>query len=54
MRRTMLTTKCKPATVSEILVEQFMEFMGLTQAALAQAMGAQRKHVNELCNTARR
>jgi addiction module HigA family antidote len=24
--------------------------MGLTQAALAEAMGVQRKHVNELCN----
>lgn len=24
--------------------------MGLTQGALAEAMGVQRKHVNELCN----
>ena len=24
--------------------------LGLTQAALADAMGVQRKHVNELCN----
>jgi antitoxin HigA-1 len=50
MRRTMLTTKRKPATVGEILVEEFMQPMGLTQAALAEAMGVQRKHVNELCN----
>ena len=49
----MLTTKRKPATVGEILVEEFMQPMGLTQAALAEAMGVQRKHVNELCNSRR-
>ena len=49
----MLTTKRKPATVGEILVEEFMEPMGLTQSALAEAMGVQRKHVNELCNNRR-
>lgn len=46
----MLTTKRKPVSVGEILVEEFMEPMGLTQRALAEAMGVQRKHVNELCN----
>ena len=46
----MLTTKRKPASVGEILIEEFMEPMGLTQGALAKAMGVQRKHVNELCN----
>lgn len=46
----MLMTKRKPASVGEILMEEFMEPMGLTQGALAQAMGVQRKHVNELCN----
>ena len=46
----MLMTKRKPAPVSEILVEEFMKPMGLTQGALAEAMGVQRKHVNELCN----
>ena len=49
----MLTTKRKPATVGEILTEEFMEPMGLTQATLAEAMGVQRKHVNELCNDRR-
>ena len=49
----MLMTKRKPATVSEILVEEFMEPMGLTQAALAEAMGVPRKHANELCNDRR-
>ena len=49
----MLTTKRKPASVGEILVEEFMEPMGLTQGGLAEAMGVQRKHVNELCNERR-
>ncbi len=50
----MLMTKRKPATVAEILVEEFMAPMGLTQSALAEAMGVQRKHVNELCNDRRK
>ncbi|MCW5770473.1 MAG: HigA family addiction module antidote protein [Rhodospirillaceae bacterium] len=49
----MQTTKRKPVTVGEILVEEFMRPLGLTQAALAEAMGVQRKHVNELCNDRR-
>ncbi|MEM7667360.1 MAG: HigA family addiction module antitoxin [Pseudomonadota bacterium] len=49
----MLMTKRKPAPVSEILVEEFMKPMKLTQAQLAEAMGVQRKHVNELCNDRR-
>ena len=50
----MLTTKRKPATVGEILVEEFLQPMSLTQGALAEAMGVQRKHVNELCNDRRK
>ena len=46
-------TKRKPVTVAEILVEEFMKPIGLTQAALAAAMGVPRKHVNELCNDRR-
>jgi len=49
----MLTTKRKPASVGEILVEEFMQPLGLTQGGLAAAMGVQRKHVNELCNNRR-
>jgi addiction module HigA family antidote len=49
----MLMTTRKPATVGEILTEEFMEPMSLTQAALAEAMGVARKHVNELCNDRR-
>lgn len=49
----MIVTKRKPASVGEILVEEFMAPMALTQTALAEAMGVQRKHVNELCNDRR-
>ena len=46
----MLMTKALPSSVAEILVEEFMAPLGLTQAALAEAMGVPRKRVNELCN----
>ena len=46
----MLMTRRKPAPVSEILIEEFMKPMGLTQAVLAEAMGVQRSQVNVLCN----
>ena len=49
----MVTTKRKPVTVGEILNEELMQPLGLTQGALAKAMGVQRKHVNELCNDRR-
>ena len=49
----MLITKRKPASIGEILVEEFMGPLGLTQGDLADAMGVPRKHVNELCNNRR-
>ena len=49
----MLMTKRKPVSVGEILTKEFLEPMGLTQGALAKAMGVQRKHVNELCDNRR-
>ena len=49
----MLTTKRKPANPGEILAEEFMAPIGLTQGALAEAMDVPRKHVNELCNNRR-
>jgi addiction module HigA family antidote len=49
----MLMTKRKPATPGEILTQEFLEPMALTQGALAEAMGVPRKHVNELCNDRR-
>jgi addiction module HigA family antidote len=36
-----------------MLVEEFLTPMSLTQGALAQAMGVERKLVNELCNDRR-
>ena len=49
----MLMTKRKPVTVGEILVEEFLTPMRLTQGQLAEAMAVPRKHVNELCNDRR-
>lgn len=49
----MITTERKPASVGEILNEEFLEPLALTQAHLADAMGVPRKHVNELCNNRR-
>ena len=48
----MLMTKRKPATVGAILVEEFLGPMGLSQQALADAMGVQRKHVNSCARAA--
>lgn len=49
----MLMTQRKPAKVGEILREEFMQPLGLTQSALAELMGVPRKHVNELCTDRR-
>ena len=47
-----ITTR-QPATPGEILVEEFLQPMGITRGALAEALGVPRKHVNELCNDKR-
>lgn len=49
----MIETKRRPVSVGEMLTEEFMIPMKLTQAALAEAMGVPRKHVNELCRDRR-
>lgn len=49
----MLMTKRKPVSVGEILTEEFLIPLGLTQGALADAMGVPRKHINELCKDRR-
>ena len=49
----MLTTKRKPVSAGEMLIEEFLIPLGLTQGALAEVMGVQRKLVNELCNDRR-
>lgn len=46
----MIMTKRKPISVGEMLEEEFMKPLRLTQTALAQAMGVERRLVNELCN----
>jgi addiction module HigA family antidote len=45
----MTMTKRKPASVGEMLREEFIAPLELTQGQLAEAMGVPRKHVNELC-----
>ena len=45
----MVITERKPVGVAEILVEEFLETLHITQGELAEAMGVPRKHVNELC-----
>jgi len=50
----MLITKRRPTSVGEILVQEFMTPLKLTQGQLSEAMGVPRKHVNELCNGRRR
>ncbi len=49
----MLQTERKPVSVGEMLVEEFLNPLALTQGALAEAMGVPRKLVNELCNNRR-
>lgn len=46
-------TQRQPVTVGEMLVEEFLSPLNITQAALAEAMGVSRKTVNELCNNRR-
>jgi plasmid maintenance system antidote protein VapI len=48
-----MLTKRKPASVGEILNRRIHGADGPNSSALADAMGAQRKHVNELCNDRR-
>lgn len=49
----MLLTKRKPVAVGEILMEEFMHPLGLSQTELARLSGLPRKHVNELCRNRR-
>ena len=49
----MLKTDRKPVSVGEMLIDEFLKPLGLTQSALAEAMGVQRKLVNELCRNRR-
>ena len=42
-------TKRQPVSVGEIIGEEFLEPLGITQGQLAEAMSVSRKTVNELC-----
>ncbi|WP_235898659.1 HigA family addiction module antitoxin [Parahaliea maris] len=43
----------QPVSVGEMITEEFLVPLGLTQGQLAQAMGVSRKTVNELCTNRR-
>ncbi len=45
--------KHKPTSVGEMLKEEFINPLGLTQGQLAEAMGVGRKTINELCGDRR-
>ena len=51
--QTMNITKRQPVSVGEMITEEFLVPMALTQAQLAEAMGVSRKTVNELCTNRR-
>ena len=46
-------TKRSPVSVGEMLTEEFISPLGLTQGELANAMGASRTTVNGLCTNRR-
>ena len=49
----MLLTKRKPVAVGEILTEEFMGPLRLSQTELGRLTGLPRKHINELCRNRR-
>lgn len=49
----MRMTKRKPVSVGEILTEEFMEPLGMSQIEVAALTGLPRKHVNQLCRSRR-
>ncbi|MCR9183986.1 MAG: HigA family addiction module antitoxin [Halieaceae bacterium] len=46
-------TKRQPVSVGEMITEEFLMPMGLTQGQLAESMGSSRKTVNESCRNRR-
>jgi len=46
----MILTKRQPVSVGEMITEEFMVPLGITQGQLVFAMGVSRRTVNELCN----
>jgi len=45
----MILTKRQPVSVGEMITEEFMAPLEITQGKLASAMGVSRRTVNELC-----
>ena len=48
-----MKTNRMPVTPGQMLVEEFLKPLELTQTALAETMGVERRLVNELCNDRR-
>ncbi len=46
-------TRKQPVSVGEMITEEFLEPLELTQGRLAESMGVSRKTVNELCTNRR-
>lgn len=49
----MRMTKRKPVSVGEILTEEFMEPLGISQTEMSVLSGLPRKHINQLCRNRR-
>jgi antitoxin HigA-1 len=49
----MLLTKRQPVSVGEMITEEFMMPLEITQGQLASALGVSRRTVNELCTNKR-
>lgn len=45
----MIITTRKPVSAGEMITEEYLKPLGITQGQLANAMGVSRKTVNELC-----
>ncbi|MCK5681780.1 helix-turn-helix domain-containing protein, partial [bacterium] len=45
----MIITKRQPTTVGEMITEEYLVPLKLTQGQLAKAMGVSRRTVNEIC-----
>jgi len=45
----MIITKRQPVSVGEMITEEYLEPLGITQGQLAKAMGVSRRTVNEIC-----
>jgi len=45
----MILTKRQPVSVGEMITEEFILPLGITQGQLASAMGVSRRTINEIC-----